>query len=420
MTQPIKIETLQIRNFKRVNVAEVEFKPDGVSILGGKNRQGKSTFLDAICALLGGKKYLPSNPHNIDAEGAKALARVTLNNGIEVELSGDKSTLKVKVDGKRGNMGTLKEFLNVFALDINKFMRASDTDKGKMLIEHLGIGEKLEFLDKKIDSVFNQRTVLNAEVKRKKELSEACVTFDDAPEAHIDVSALMEELKRLQAINQAATDRVERMREMREAGMEKQERAKKLREEAEALEAEVATMKSSYAQLNAEHAAFTPHDTASVESQISNASAINGRVDANAKAKLAEEEYKTSKKSAQALTDSLEEARAQRVKLISEIDMPLPELMIEEGKLVYKGQQWDNMSGAERLTVATAIARAFKPECGFVLIDELEQMDWDTIKEFDAWAVANGVQIIGAMVCDEDKAGENVIIIEDGRVKGAK
>jgi len=119
------------------------------------------------------------------------------------------------------------------------------------------------------------------------------------------------------------------------------------------------------------------------------------------------------------LTDIIEESRKQRVKLIEEIGMPLAGLEIKDGALLYNGQAWDCMSGSERLKVATAISRAFKPECGFVLIDELEQMDWKTIKEFDAWAKAEGIQIIGAMVCDDDKAGENVIIIEDGRVKGA-
>lgn len=40
---------------------------------------------------------------------------------------------------------------------------------------------------------------------------------------------------------------------------------------------------------------------------------------------------------------------------ISSAELPLPELSVKEGELVYKGQKWDNMSGSERLMVSTAI-----------------------------------------------------------------
>jgi len=411
-TTPIKIETLRIRNFKRIKVAELEFKPEGVTILGGENCQGKSTFLDAICALLGGKKYLPTNPHNIDANGATAVARIELSNGIEVELSGDKSTLKIKVDGKKGNQGTLKEFLNEFALDINKFMRATETDKGKMLIEHLGIGEQLAFLDTKIQNNVEERTVVGRDRDRKIQLAEACQTFENVPEVRVDVTTLMAELRRLEAENNEHQDRLDEMERIRNKASEK-------RAEIQKLEAEIAQLKHDHDEIEAVTKTFTAHDTASIESQINNASSINEKIDANAKAKATEEEAKAAKKEYQDLTDIIEESRKQRVKLIEEIGMPLAGLEIKDGALLYNGQAWDCMSGSERLKVATAISRAFKPECGFVLIDELEQMDWKTIKEFDAWAKAEGIQIIGAMVCDDDKAGENVIIIEDGRVKGA-
>ncbi len=40
------------------------------------------------------------------------------------------------------------------------------------------------------------------------------------------------------------------------------------------------------------------------------------------------------------------------------------------------------MSGAEQMKVSTAIVRKLNPDCGFVLLDKLEQMDTDTLKEF--------------------------------------
>ena len=97
--------------------------------------------------------------------------------------------------------------------------------------------------------------------------------------------------------------------------------------------------------------------------------------------------------------------------------MPLPGLGVEDGELVYNGAKWDCMSGSQRLKVAAAIVRAVKPECGFVLVDSLEQMDIPTLKEFGQWAEREGLQIIGTRVSTGDECS---VIITDGQVEQAE
>ena len=70
------------------------------------------------------------------------------------------------------------------------------------------------------------------------------------------------------------------------------------------------------------------------------------------------------------------------------------------------------MSGAEQLRAATAIVRAAKPQYGFVLIDKLEQMDLDTLRDFGAWLESQGLQAIATRV---STGGECTVLIEDGR-----
>ena len=84
-----------------------------------------------------------------------------------------------------------------------------------------------------------------------------------------------------------------------------------------------------------------------------------------------------------------------------------------DGKLTYNNQQWDNMSSSEQLRVATAIVRKLKPDCGFVLLDKLEQMDLQTMNEFGKWLEQEGLQGIATRVSTGD---ECEIIIEDGYV----
>ncbi|MEG2533488.1 MAG: hypothetical protein RSB04_10810, partial [Gordonibacter sp.] len=87
-----------------------------------------------------------------------------------------------------------------------------------------------------------------------------------------------------------------------------------------------------------------------------------------------------------------------------------------DGVLVYNGREWDCMSSAEQLRVATAIVRKLNPECGFVLVDRLEQMDVQTMAEFGAWAETEGLQVIATRVSTGDECS---ILIEDGYGKPA-
>ena len=111
------------------------------------------------------------------------------------------------------------------------------------------------------------------------------------------------------------------------------------------------------------------------------------------------------------LTAQLEEVRQQKADLLNGAKLPLPGLSVENGELTYNGKPWDCMSGSDQLKVSTAIVRALKPDCGFVLLDKLEQMDLETLREFSAWMEAEGLQGIATRV---STGGECSIIIEDG------
>ena len=71
------------------------------------------------------------------------------------------------------------------------------------------------------------------------------------------------------------------------------------------------------------------------------------------------------------------------------------------------------MSGSQQLKVSTAIVRKLNPECGFVLMDKLEQMDIETLTEFGQWLESEGLQAIATRVSSGDECS---VIIEDGYV----
>ena len=124
-------------------------------------------------------------------------------------------------------------------------------------------------------------------------------------------------------------------------------------------------------------------------------------------AKAYEEEYAT-------LTLQIEAVRKEKYELLNSAELPLEGLSVEKGELTYNGFKWDNLSGAEQLKVATAIVRRLNPNCGFVLLDKLEQMDVDTLNEFGAWLEAEGLQAIATRVSTGEECS---VIIEDGYIK---
>ena len=89
------------------------------------------------------------------------------------------------------------------------------------------------------------------------------------------------------------------------------------------------------------------------------------------------------------------------------------DLTVEKGELIYNGKAWDCMSASEQLRVSTAIVRKLKPECGFVLLDKLEQMDTETLEAFGSWLESENLQGIATRVSVGD---ECTVIIEDGTV----
>lgn len=151
--------------------------------------------------------------------------------------------------------------------------------------------------------------------------------------------------------------------------------------------------------------------TEELEQNIANIEEINRKVRANLDKDKAEQDALDYENQYRELTATLEDTRQKKTDLLKNADLPLPGLSVEDGKLTYNGYPWDNLSGSDQLKVATAIVRKLNPECGFVLIDKLEQMDLDSLKAFGDWLKQEGLQAIATRVSTGEECS---IIIEDG------
>ena len=411
----IKINRLEAENIKRVKAVMIEPTADGLTVIGGNNRQGKSSVLDAIMWALGGNKYRPSEAKR-QGSTIPPNIRIVLSNGFIVERKGKNGTLKVTdPSGKKSGQQVLDEFVEQLALDLPKFLGASDKEKAEILLQILGIGNELAALDKQETELCNERLAIGRIADQKAKYAKEQPYYEDAPEELMSVSELIKQQQEILARNgenQKKRDHLVQLQNRRgaleDAVAKLAEELAVKRQELDSVLADVDTARKSVKDLQDE-------STEELEKNIEDIEEINRRVRANLDKEKAEEEAKEYKDQYQALDQKIEAVRKNRTGLLKDADLPLEGLSVEEGKLAYKGQKWDNMAGSEQLIVAAAIVRKLNPQCGFVLLDKLEQMDLNTLDEFGRWLEAEGLQAIATRVSTGEECS---IIIEDGYVAG--
>lgn len=69
----------------------------------------------------------------------------------------------------------------MLALDLPRFMEASDRDKADTLLKTIGVGEQLTALDQRIKSLYDKRTAVGQIAQQKKAYAEEMLSYPEAP-----------------------------------------------------------------------------------------------------------------------------------------------------------------------------------------------------------------------------------------------
>lgn len=418
----MKINKLEIENVKRVKAVKIEPTENGLTLIGGRNNQGKTSVLDAISWALGGDRYRPSQAKNSDSIIPPNL-RVVMNNGLVVERKGKNSDLKVTdPDGKKNGQQLLNEFVSQLALDLPKFMEASGKEKANTLLQIIGIGDELKRLEQEEKELYNERLTIGRIADQKEKYAKEQTYYPDAPRELISPSELIRQQQDILSRNgknqefRRQKDALEnKVAQLLAEIQGKEEQMHRIQDYLIEKKNELASAEEALKEAKKTVSELQDESTEELQKSILNIEEINRKVRANLDKEKAEEDAKAYKEQYNSLTSKISDTRKKKTDLLQSADLPLPELSVEDGELIYKGQKWDNMSGSDRLRVATAIVRKLNPNCGFVLLDKLEQMDLETLQEFGKWLEEEGLQAIATRV---STGGECSIIIEDGYVVG--
>lgn len=407
----VKINTLQIENIKRVKAVALSPAESGLTVIGGKNGQGKTSVLDAIAWALGGDRYRPSKPER-DGSTLPPHIKLTLSNGLTVERSGKNSALKVvDTTGKRSGQQLLNEFVEQLAIDLPHFLQASNREKAGTLLQVIGVGDRIHELEAKERDVYNRRRMIGQDADRKRKYADELPFYPAAPKELVSALDLIRQQQDILARNGENQRKRMRANQIEHEYGKAAAHVSLLKSQLTAAQKQLTQLEADLEIAQKDALDLQDESTEEVERSLREIEQINIQVRANCDREKADQDAAYYAQQYQELTAELEDIRHDKYALLNSAELPLPGLSVEDSELTYNGKKWDCMSGADQLIAATAVVRAVNPKCGFVLLDKLEQLDADTLLNFGSWLEEQGLQAIATRV---STGPECSIIIEDG------
>lgn len=399
---------IEIANLKRLKAVRLEPNEDGLTVIGGRNGQGKTSVLDAIAFALGGEKYRPTSLRR-DGAIAETKIHIETDDGLVIERKGKNSDLSVyDSTGKRQGQKLIDTLVSKLAIDLPKFLNQNDKEKADTLLQILGIGDTLDKIDREIKSKYDTRTVVGRQADQKRKAASDMPYHEDLPDEPVSVQELIDQQQEVLSRNGVK----ERLKHDLEAN---KRQVASYRAQLKEIEATVAQLEKAIA--DAEEKDLSLEDTSELARQIAEHEETNRLIAENAVKRQREDEAADLSDQYDVLTSEIEALRKKKYDILKNAELPFPGLSVnDDGALTLDGKAWDCMSGSQQMIVGSAIASRLNPECKFVLLDKLEQLDLETLEEFDAWLVKNGLQALATRV-STNSDGECSLVIEDGEIK---
>lgn len=438
----MKILSLNVQNFLRIEALEIIPKGNSVTITG-KNDQGKSSTLRALDVALGGGKT-PAEPIRRGANKGKIIVELGRD---KVEAIVEKTY--VKRDGK-DELATLtvstpegarypkpQEFLDKIlgslSLDPVKFLDMKPEEQAAA-VRHFVKGFDFAAADASNKKDYADRTEVNREVKRlTAEISTLPKFEENWPTELVETAELITQIESAAAANAAierASFSISQMQDGivrldKEAGTldetltELQTKLQRTQALSEDVKRQKAEAEGKLAQARQLYADMTPVDVEAVREQLTKAERVNDDVreykQAETRRGRLQSELDDKTTAAFKLTTAMDARKAEAAQAISKAEMPVAGLGFDDdGMLTINDFAFANTAFSKRLMAAIAIAAAHAPELRLIKISEGDKLDDDAQAALAQFAIDHDLQIWQETVQHGAPVG---FVIEDGKLK---
>jgi len=415
---------LQVSNYKGVKEMRVVLQP-GTNIVGGKNRAGKSSGLDALANIFGGKKLTPKAPVRMGTDGFK-LQAVLKELGVTIVREGKigedgKLREKLVVSDAAGFKAERPQELLDKLLDAHAIRpEAFDELKPKEQVELLRSIAGLDFAeaDAQYQDLYNKRR--DANVARQSvhgQIEAMGPVLGGTPDEPISVGALLEELAEIDAINRA-NDEARRVleEEVRRLATSKGEVERLTLELVEAKKRVVATSK---AVDNARAAVdgLEYRDSEAIKTQLDNAEEINAAVTKKKQRAELVRRYEDLCEAWAACDGAMAKLVADKEAKIAGAGLPVDGLSFNDDGVLLNGLPIDQASQQERSRVSVGVGLALSPKVRLILVREGSLYDDDNLANLNAMALEHDAIVVVERVMNDKEQAEAegaVVFMEDG------
>ena len=451
----MKIISLSVENFKKIKAMEMEPTERGLTPIKGKNRQGKTSILDALEALFKGRRMI--SDAQINNGHAKGKIKVALGNGNEIyEIErvirrGKNPLLKIYKDGEKITKkpeSFVKSLVNELSFNPKPFQDKNDKEKMEFLIELMEID--FSEIDEKIDNIYQKRRDLkrdlkkysnlqvvnkvevidvSAENEKRKKVSQKLEATKD--EYREKVQKLSNSNNKLEQLEKDIQQNTQTKEDILEQIKELQERVEIIDRENEKIEERVNKGKNFVEKLENKIRKKYKVEGDIEFNNLSNVGIIEkyqqevDEIDeviavADEKNKKAYEykEYKKAKKEKRRLNTEVEELseeiefhRNKKKRLLAEKEMPVKGLELvsdfddRPSGVYYNGVHSSGWSDSEERLISAKLYSTMQPELKAMFLDQGEVYDKESLAELQKWAEESDVQVF-ITICSDENVGE--------------
>lgn len=436
----MQILNVKAENFKGLKLVEIEPQKT-TTVVGGKNRQGKSSLLDAIASTLGGQKLCPKRPIR---EG-QAMAKC------EIKLEGDESRLlspctvvrtwiqkKERIvseleittdDGFRAPtpQTILNDIVGPLGFDPERFLRMKTKEQSEILRNLVGLD--FSKLDAERQVKYDKRTEVNRSGKTMAARYDVMPWHEDAPEEEVSVSALMTELQRRQAVNRRNEEVRGELADIRMRAIPKykgaieaaeldikalEEQISHARERREGWAKKLATATGDGNVKAIEVNSLKDEFDGDTQRQITESETVNRMVRENAERAKLETELEAERAASAALSDRIKEIDATKQTMREEAKWPVENLGYDDNGVTLMDRPLEQASATEQREAAFGIVAALNPTLKFAMIKDGGLLDEDSLVDFSRIAAEKGFQLFVERV---GEGKECTVILSEGEIE---
>lgn len=408
----VKIIGFKAENVKRIEVAEISPKGESV-IVTGKNGNGKSSVLDSIMLAI-------QNTGSAKLRNGTSKGEVTVDLGdIVVQRRLTEKGSYISVTGKDGSkisspQAALDKLKGDLALDPLDFTRKTTSDQREILLKAAGID--VAAIDKREKEAYDHRRDVKRDLASAENELKAHPEPEDAPDAPVDVDALIERQEsaaaEMQQADQSERDLKRAVEDADNANLEVEELERKLeqaRERAKACETLVEEKRKAIPDVVA-----LRKQLQDITEQLRSASATNAAYEALTAHEEKKRLYDERKTAVDEAEKQLAAIRQERLDAIENADFGVPGLSVDENGITVDDVPYESLSSAVQLKIATTLAMAANPKIRVILIREGSFLDSDSMNAILDLAKEGDYQLWIEKV--QDEAGETGVHMVEGRV----